>query len=83
MGQLSSMQFSSAFIDVDLVTERKDKMLVNAVPFMVKNTQFAVGEVPAIRTAGVRILLGVNVFKNVRMIFSQSTKSVYMEQPKS
>ncbi|CAM6089213.1 unnamed protein product [Calypogeia fissa] len=83
IGQLTTMQFSSGNIDIRMVTAKGKIGTAGNANFAIRGAQFAIGEVPALRAAGCRILLGVNLFRNIRMIFSQSTRSVYMERPTS
>ncbi|KAL2631400.1 hypothetical protein R1flu_016086 [Riccia fluitans] len=78
MGQPGAMKFVSGLIDVGIVSAGNDKK----AGFTIKQAQFAIGEVPALRAVGCRILLGLNVFKDARLLFSQSTKSVFLERRK-
>ncbi|KAL3689252.1 hypothetical protein R1sor_015561 [Riccia sorocarpa] len=78
MGQPGAMKFVSGLVDVGVVSAGDEKK----ADFTIKQVQFAIGEVPSLRAVGCRILLGLNVFTDARLLFSQSTKSVFLQRPK-
>ncbi|KAG6558068.1 hypothetical protein Mapa_000248 [Marchantia paleacea] len=80
MGQPGAMKFVSGLIDVGMVSAKSENETARGAGFTIKGAQFAIGDVPALRAVGCRILLGLNVFQDAKLIFSQSTKSVFQQR---
>ncbi|OAE34259.1 hypothetical protein AXG93_4605s1240 [Marchantia polymorpha subsp. ruderalis] len=80
MGQPGAMRFVSGLIDVGMVSATSDDEAASSPAFTIKGAQFAIGDVPALRAVGCRILLGLNVFQGSKLMFCQSTKSVYQQR---
>ncbi|KAJ7298115.1 hypothetical protein O6H91_Y016400 [Diphasiastrum complanatum] len=72
----AQMMFYSAEMDVQILTENEGKP---SLPLKFDKMKFAVGDLPAMVALGARVILGLSIFNQSRIIISMSTNTVYMQ----